>query len=481
MISRTQSQAAALASQLGNWQNAHGSLKVRLKNALVELVLRGELASGDRLPPERALASALAVSRNTVVGAYDLLREDGYVTTRRASGSCISFSDAGKRVHERRSQAIDSTYDVGNGAGSIDFAVADMALAAPFERYIHQFTPLLNRESYNAYGLNELREAIAVYYTQRGLPTGAENILITSGGQQAISLAISLYVQRGDAVAIENPTFFVALDAFRMAGARLAALPPRAHEPALREMLVHGATRLVYVIPTHQNPTGYTMSVPERKAFAKVADDLGVAVIEDQILEELTYDGNVPPPIASFCQGESVVCAGSLSKIFWSGLRVGWVRASAPVVARLARIKTVTDLGSNIISQSIALGVFRDFDAVRAYRRAELREKLRLTAEMLDRLLPDWEYTRPAGGFCLWLKLPVEDVRPFIHAARRFGASIIAGTSMTIDDSAADRVRLVFTGPAEAIEEGIQRLSRAWDAYKTRGFTVPSPPKDLVV
>jgi len=266
-----------------------------------------------------------------------------------------------------------------------------------------------------------------------------------------------------------------------MAGARLAALPQRAQEPALREMLVHGATRLVYVIPTHQNPTGYTMSIPERKAFAKVADDLGVAVIEDQILEELTYDGNVPPPIASFCRGESVVCAGSLSKIFWSGLRVGWVRASAPVVARLARIKTVTDLGSNIISQSIALGVFRDFDAVRAYRRAELREKLRLTTEMLDRLLPDWEYSRPAGGFCLWLKLPVEDARPFIQAARRFGVNIIAGTSMTMDDSAADRVRLVFTGPAEAIEEGIQRLSRAWNAYKSRGFTVPSPPKDLVV
>jgi DNA-binding transcriptional MocR family regulator len=484
MINRTQIAANVLADHLGHWQTGRGPLKVRLKNALVELVLSGALVNGDRLPPERGLASALAVSRNTVVAAYDLLREEGYLATRRASGSTIQFADAGKRVHERRTHAIESTYGINNGSqggGAIDFAVADIALAAPFERYVREFTPLLHRESYGAYGLAELREAIAAYYDARGVPTSPDEVLITNGGQQAISLAVSLYVQRGDAVAVQNPTFFVALDALRMAGARLTALPERAAENVLRETFIHGATRLAYVIPTHQNPTGYTMPAAERKSIAKIADDLGIPVLEDQVLDELTYDGEAPAPIASYSRGGTIVCAGSLSKVFWSGLRVGWVRAPAAVIARLARIKTVTDLGNNIISQSIALPVFRDFDAIRAYRRAELREKLRFATALLDEHLPDWKYNTPAGGFCLWLTVPVADVRPFVQIARRFGVNIIAGTSMAIDESAVNNLRLVFSGPMETTREGIHRLARAWQAFTARGFAAPPAVKELVV
>jgi len=127
------------------------------------------------------------------------------------------------------------------------------------------------------------------------------------------------------------------------------------------------------------------------------------------------------------------------------------------------------------------VSIFRDFDTIRAYRRAELRDKLRFTADLLDRLLPDWEYEPPSGGFCLWLKLPVDDARPFVQAARRFGTNIIAGTSMTIDESAADRLRLVFTASNEVIAEGLERLARAWQMYKTRGFAAPPAPKELVV
>lgn len=481
MKNRPQMNATALADHLGNWQAARGPLKVRLKSALMQLVLNGELVGGDRLPAERVLAAALAVSRNTVVGAYDLLREEGYLSTLRASGSTVQFRDAGRRVQEHRARTIDSTYGFESGTGMIDFAIADVALAAPFERYLDSFKSLLHRECYSAYGLGELREAIAAYYTARGLPTIADEILITNGGQQAISLAIALHVQRGDAVAVQNPTFFVALDALRMAGARLHALPEHPVETALRDALIHGGTRLVYVIPTHHNPTGYTMSQAERSRYAKIADDLGIPIVEDHVLDELTYNGDAPPPIASFSQGDTVLCVGSLSKIFWSGLRVGWIRAAAPVIARLARIKTVTDLGNNIISQSIALEVLRDFDAVRAHRRAELRDKLRLTAELLDRHLPGWSYTRPEGGFCLWLSIPTGDARPFVQAARRFGVNVIAGTSMSLDDSFANRIRLVFTGSTEAIEEGIRRLARAWEAFASRGFAAPAPPKELVV
>ncbi len=476
-MNRTKIEAGPLVHSLGGWQSGRGSLKTRLKDALVALILNGELLGGEQLPPERALAAALAVSRNTVVGAYELLREDGFLETRRASGSTIRFDDGGKRVHEHRARAIRETIEIGDTAMQhgriIDFAVADIELPEMFDRYVRAFDPARVRAhadfTYAPQGLPELRDALAEYYCKRGLRTTPEQILITSGGQQSISLALALHVQRGDTVAVQNPTFFIALDALRTAGARLCALAQIA------------ASRLAYVIPTVHNPTGETMPVAQRESLAKTIDDLGIAAIEDTVLEELGYDVAAPPPVASFSGAGSILIAGSLNKVFWSGLRVGWIRANAAAVGHLARLKTVTDLGNNIISQNIALEVLHDFDRIREHRRAELREKLQLTTTLLQRHLPTWKYTVPKGGFCLWLQLPAEDARPYVQLARRFGANIIAGSSMTIDDSHTDRLRLVFSGPPELTADGIGRLARAWQVFSSRGYAAQSPAPALVV
>lgn len=477
-MNRTKIEASHLASSLADWQRGRGSLKTRLKDALVARILNGELLSGEQLPPERALASALAVSRNTVVGAYELLREDGFLETRRASGSIIRFNDGGKRIHEHRARAIRETVAIGDSAmqpgNVIDFAVADVGLPQAFDRYVRAFEPERVRAAhadvtYSAHGLPELREALSTYYSKRGLRTTPEQILITSGGQQAISLALALHLQRGDMVAVQNPTFFIALDALRMAGARLCTLGQLA------------ASRMAYVIPTYHNPTGETLSVAERESLASTIDDLGIPTIEDTVLEELGYDGAVPPPLASLSRTGSVMIAGSLNKVFWSGLRVGWIRANAGVIEHLARLKTVTDLGNNVISQNIALSVLSDWDRVREYRRNDLREKFEFTAALLDRHLPSWNYSAPKGGFCLWLRLPADDARPYVQLARRFGANIIAGSSMTIDDSNTDRLRLVFSGPQESTAEGIARLARAWQMFSSRGYAAQTPASALVV
>lgn len=488
-MKRTKITPAQLAQKLGDWQQGRGALKVRLKSRLAELVLNGELVGGDRLPPERGLAQALAVSRNTVVGAYELLREDGYLATRRASGSVVQLADGDKRVQHRRTAALSKTVTLPEAGPErddvVDFAVAHTDLPEAFERYLEGAAlsrrSLLRADTYDPYGLPELREAIAAYTCARGVPTKAEEILITSGGQQAISLIISLYVQRGDAVGVQNPTFFVALDALRMAGARFFAMPSPVDRETLRDSLLQRAARLLYVIPTHHNPTGATLGAAEREAIAHASESFAMPVIEDITLDELGYDGLAPPPIAALAPHAPVLLAGSLNKVFWSGLRVGWIRAPRAILTQLARLKTVADLGSNALAQSIALDVLADFNEIRGFRRDVLHHKMQHAVDLLSAHLPEWQFAAPEGGFCLWLRLPVADARPYVQLARRFGVNIIAGSSMTFDDSCLDRLRLVFSGSRETTEEGIRRLAAAWHAYRPRTLTGSAPAEQLVV
>jgi DNA-binding transcriptional MocR family regulator len=488
-VKRTKITAAELAQKLGDWQQGRGALKVRLKSRLAEVVLNGELVGGDRLPPERGLAQALAVSRNTVVGAYELLREDGYLATRRASGSVVQLADGGERVQHRRASLLSKTVTLPEAPldrnDIVDFAVAHTDLPYAFERYVEDAAVskrgLLRADSYDPYGLPDLREAIAAYCRARGVPAIAEEILITSGGQQAISLILSLYVQRGDAVGVQNPTFFVALDALRMAGARLFAIPSPVERDALRDSLLQRAARMLYVIPTHHNPTGATLGAAEREAIAHASESFAMPVIEDITLDELGYDGFAPSPIAALAPHAPVLLAGSLNKVFWSGLRVGWIRAPRPILTQLARLKTVADLGGNALAQTIALNVLADFEEIRRFRRDALHRKMLHAVDLLSAQLPEWQFEIPEGGFCLWLRLPVADARPYVQLARRFGVNIIAGSSMTFDDSCTNQLRLVFSGSGENTEEGIRRLAAAWEAYRPRTLTGTAAADQLVV
>jgi DNA-binding transcriptional MocR family regulator len=473
--------ATALADHLGAWQTRSGALRERLSAAVIDLILSGDLASGDVLPSERHLARTLAVSRNTVVAAYEILRERGFLSTTHRSGSAIAFRAGPLRKRERSLRNTFRFDQHSDNGALIDFSVAETPLPQPFERFFEDVRAYRSTGAYNPQGPWQLREAVAAYYQKRGLPTSAENILITSGGQQGISLLTELYVQRGDTVAVQNPTYFLALDALRGAGARLTELPNGESGKALREALLHRGVRSVYVIATHHNPTGYTMSRSERARFAKVIDELNIDVIEDGTLDDLSHTGENPIPLAAFSQSAKIVCIGSMNKVFWPGLRVGWIRASKDVIARLVTLRTIADLGNNLVSQAVALRVFAEFERVRAHRQAELREKLRCMSQAMQQLLPEWTYAEPEGGFSLWASTPLDDAQPFTQFAQRFGVKTICGTSMALDHSCARQVRLVFSGPENDIREGVRRLSHAWRLYASRERTTDLPGCELIV
>jgi DNA-binding transcriptional MocR family regulator len=333
-------------------------------------------------------------------------------------------------------------------------------------------TELLTTPGYAPLGLPELRQSIAEYFTRAGLPTSAEQILVTSGAQQALSLIATLYVQRGDTVMIENPTYFGALDTFRSLGARLLPVPIDRHGlrvDILRPALGTSLPRLLYLSPTFHNPTGVVLSQDRRRAIAELAREFALPVIEDNVFADLSMSAEAPLPIASFDAGETVLTLGSMNKLFWQGLRVGWIRASASLITRLGRLKVIADLGTGSLTQAIALRLLTQIDDVKALRRQQLQRQLARLSDLLGEYLPGWTWTPPDGGFFLWVRLPEGNASEFAQIAARFGLVLTPGTAMSVDDTHQQYLRLPFSLAPDVLEEGIQRLARAWMVYSQLG------------
>src|ERR1041384_4259030 len=249
---------------LGVWSPGKGPLHQKLARAMQTAIGMGSVPPGVRLPAERELAQALKLSRTTVVTAYDALRDEGWVESRQGSGTYVCARSPIVSAARHAAQANSLAASPLLGLFSYDPGSAiDMALGTPFPLTVlpkdlfrlpeEDHAALLHDRLYHPLGLPALRAAIAARYSQTGLPTKPEQVLVTNGAQQAISLGAALYVQRGDTVLIEDPTDFGALDAFRTMGARLASVsvdkdgvPPA----LLRERLRVTAARLIYMPPT---------------------------------------------------------------------------------------------------------------------------------------------------------------------------------------------------------------------------------------
>jgi DNA-binding transcriptional MocR family regulator len=322
-------------------------------------------------------------------------------------------------------------------------------------------------------GLPRLRERIAQRYSVAGIPTIADNIIVTTGSQQGLSLAASLLVSPGETVAIEQPTYFVALDAFRAMGVRLRAFPPGFTDHSLQQEMATSSFSALYCIPTFQSPTGHVMSEHARRALVNLAREHNVPILEDCALETTAFSGSTPRSLAYF-DPENVVSIGTLSLIFWPGIHVGWIRASTSITARLGRLKVLSDLGTSAPSQILALRVLESIDEIARFRRRQLEDNCELLCRRLTEQLPQWQFKRPSGGLCLWVRLPFGDATSFAQFAAREGVRILPGSSMTVDGSCTEYVRLSYTASPAIIEAGIARLASAWGRYARTRASIPN-------
>ncbi len=469
-----------VAAELGDWTLGTGPLFRRLARALAAAVDRGALAPGARLPSERALAAATWSSRGTAVAAYDLLVGDGVIERRRGSGTFVAEPDPGP---DRRGLPVDREGSallarlVGSGTGAapsttgvIDLSIAvlhDPAGLPPVTVATDDLDDLVAGES--PWGLLALREAVAEQLTRDGLPSTASQVVITTGAQQAISVAAACWVRPGDTVVVDDPTYPGALAAFRAAGAEVVGVPVDADGVDLGALAAALAQRpaLAYVQSHGHNPTGSVLSDHRRRRVAELVTENRVPLVEDIALAGLAWGrgpGRAVPPIAAAVGDHPAVVTGSLSKTFWSGLRVGYARAPEPVAARLARVKATQDLGSSSVSQLLAARLLAhpDTPAFLAHRNARLERRRRVLTEHLRGRLPEWRWDEPAGGLSLWVRLPTPNAERVAHLALRHGVAVATAEGLSPGGGHPDRLRLSFALPEPLLAEAVDRLAAAW-------------------
>ncbi|MGH3585878.1 MAG: PLP-dependent aminotransferase family protein, partial [Pseudonocardia sp.] len=350
---------ARLVRLLGGWEAADGPLPQRLHEAIATLIDEGDLAAGDRLPAERSLAAALLVSRGTVTEAYQQLQADGRATSRRGSGwvvtSQLRRGTTSSGLFSTFTSRHDEPIDLSSGApGGLDLVVgtALRALARP------AFAELVAGDGYDLRGLAGLRTALGGYYDARGIPTTADDLIVTNGSQQAMKVLADTLVARGDVVLVEDPTYRGSLEVLRARNARIVPIPVERDGPdaeAVERLVRRLRPRLVYLLPLAHNPTGYVISPEKAKRLARLFDETGTLLVEDGSPADLVFAERIPHSVGAYMTGTEWVAIGSLSKLFWGGLRVGWIRARKPALLEaLARAKAADDLGSSLVSQVVA-------------------------------------------------------------------------------------------------------------------------------
>jgi DNA-binding transcriptional MocR family regulator len=472
--------ALALTDLLGRWPASDGPLYRLLATRIARLADTGELPAGLRLPAERDLAGALSVSRNTVAAAYQVLRDEGMAESRQGAGTrIVPHRTTPAAVHRANGffagLLSESAVQADLTLAAVDCAPRVAAALADPESVVDrsQLDALTRTSGYFPHGWPDLRAAIASHLTERlTLPATPDQVIVTTGAQQALDLLIRSEVLPGQPVAVEDPTYPGMLDALHRAGATVIGMPVSGSGHGLDPDRLEHVVRthrpaLVYLIPTYQNPTGLLMPAGARHRVAAIAaahpDTL---FVDDMTLAELPLrDGPHVPPLAAFGSGQAprpnLVSVGSLSKLYWGGLRTGWIRGTGGLIARLAAAKAAADQGSTAFPQAIVAALLRgQHEDIVKWRGEWLRARYDALAGALRASLPGWTWPEPEGGLCLWARLPGDgDSGAFSQAALRHGVAVVPGRLLSASTEASSFVRLAFTQPPDVLRSAIRALA----------------------
>jgi 2-aminoadipate transaminase len=486
-----------------------GTLKTKLRDEILRRIRLGALRPGDRLPPSRRLADDLGINRGTVSAVYDALVEDGVLTSHVGRGTFVSsevsldvlgpessgngryrwrdhFSDTEPPSRER---ALLADALARGGSGMISFAglVPDEAFF-PAETFRKALNSVLREQgstllSYGPPGGHDDFLAFLVEYLagQRGVSVTTDELLVVNGSQQALDLLGRAFLRPGDTVLVESPSYYGALEIFRGYGARFVTVPVDDDGVVVEEMepvIARERPKLIYVMPTFQNPTGACMSPARREALVKLAVRYETPLVEDDFDGELYYDAPPPPAVKGRPGAEDVVYIGTPSKMLFPGLRIGWVAAPVPVVRHLTRMKQVSDLsGSQLLQAALARfarsgGLTVHTDRVRAAYGERVDRLLRALQRNMP---PGVSWTRPRGGLSLLVALPEgADSGDLLEAAADAGVVFTPGRLFFLDDGAR-YLRLSFgTVPTADVDEGVRRLGRAVKQVLGRGVREPA-------
>jgi len=318
---------------------------------------------------------------------------------------------------------------------------------------------------YLAAGLPSLREAIAEHYCRQGLETRPENVLVTAGALDAMSLIASHLLRRRDRVVVETPGYPNAFGALRQSGATLVGVPvnrPDVDVRALVETARSTGAAAIAVVADFHNPTGRLLDDEDRAVLRDGARRLGVPLVVDETLRDIHLDADValPGPVADG-RGD-VLLLGSAAKTYWGGLRLGWVRGPAERIADLARARLSRNLGEPVLEQIALASLLRNRPGLDDQRRTEILASRDAALTVLREHLPGWTFTVPAGGFSLWCGLPGAASSALTVAAGRRGVALVPGSSFSATGHGMERsVRIPYSLPTDQLTDGLLRVAAA--------------------
>jgi GntR family transcriptional regulator/MocR family aminotransferase len=452
----------------------HGTPIYRQFEEYIRRAIRsGDLRAGERIPSVAVLSRKLRVNKLTVLKAFRNLEGEGLVDSQVGKGTFVTLPSAGeippappqngirslRRLRETYAQGLRELLTREWPAGTLNLASglppADSIAEGTLERLV---TRSVKRDPRRLYGhagpsgLLELREAVA---DRLGHGITPDQILVTNGSQQAITVIAAWALDSSRTVYCETPTYTGIPSAFSLFGHPVESipwgeLPPRS-----------GA--LLYLCPDFHNPTGQTLSETRRKAIADWAREQNGLVVIDEIFRELRFSGHEPASLYELLPPRGRIRVDSLSKSFLTGLRVGTLVADAPVVRELLGCKRTLDLGGPALTQAIAADFLRDgFDAHLRRVRTHYRVRREAVLRALETCMPEGvTWTRPEGGFQLWVTLPEGLSSIQLYAmALDVGVAVSPGPAHDIDGRFVNCFRLGYGHlPPDRIRTAVERLA----------------------
>lgn len=472
-------------------------LYIQLYQDIRDKILSGELPYGKRLPSERKLSETLEVNRHTVITAYDLLKSDGLLESFSGRGTFVSY----KSIEENKCHPQISYYDWDRVFEKkqekkhdnvieliMDSSIRDQHYffagglpsnqSIPNEIFQDLSSRLLKDKHLNVLshspvsGIEPLRREIKTLMALRGVHSSMKEVLITSGSQQGLDLVFKSFIQPGNTVLIEEPSFFGVIELLKHYGAKIVSIPmdkEGMQTSILEYMIQQHQPKFIYTIPTYHNPTGISMSLDRRQALIALSNKYNVPIIEDDPYSAIVYEGPNYPTLKSMDKGNHVIYISTFSKTVSLGLRIEWVLAPESVIKHLIKMKQISDLHVNTLHQ-YTMASYLASGAYGTHVKSVIKEYKDKRDIMLNAL---YKYSHaidlevPKGGFYIWITFKqMVSMHSLFERCAKHGVMITPSYHFTPDGKEKlPQVRLNFTYPTEEdIKVGIAIL---YDCYQS--------------
>jgi DNA-binding transcriptional MocR family regulator len=470
---------------------------LQIRDRIRRLIESGALQPGDQLPSIRSLAESARVNKLTVIEAYSVLEADGLVHARQGAGYFVSsppitlphasshFAPPQKVILAEQQGRSFCDFYIASVSAQQHTGMINLGIGFPTDSGLEDLQRIARRAmkqvgttlfNYDLpHGQLTLRQQISRMLVQRGLEVTPENLIVTNGSKQGLSLALHYYVQPGDWVIVESPTYHGVLEILSSLKARVIGIPMTAEGMNLEllEQYLHThRPKLIYTVSTLHNPTGVTTSQSHRASLLRLAERYECAILEDNAYEGLNFEP-VPPPIKALDRQDVVTYVGTFSKTLMPGIRVGYMVVTGkhyqPLVQRkLLHDYHVSTVSQAIVSEYLASGHYRRHIAHLQSRHLQSRNTM-LSA--LERYFPtDASWTVPNGGIFLWVQLPSDlSITAICQSAFLHNVLVADGTWFFPDSQGYNAMRLSFSHKPEALEQGIAVLGGLLKDYQKLG------------